>query len=103
MYEEFIDAIHNKKKIRVTFYSKKDETYVTRLCAPMDFGPHARFPDKGDRYHIWDYEGSSGPHQAPLDPEQIQSIDVLDEEFDPSEFVTWETNWFIPRDWGPYS
>ena len=103
MLEEFIDAIHQKKKIIVTFFSKKDEVIVVRTCAPMDFGPHKRFPDKGDRYQVWDYDGSSGPHPAPLDPDQVQSIEVMDEEFDPSEFVTWDTDWIIQRDWGPYS
>ena len=103
MYQEFIEAIHQKKKIRVTYFSKKDNATISRLCAPMDYGPHKRFPDKGDRFHVWDYEGSAGPHPAPLDPEQVQRIEVLDDTFDPADFVTWETDWVIPRDWGQYS
>jgi hypothetical protein len=100
MEEDFISAIHNKNKIRITYFSKKDNGYVTRLCAPMDIGPHKRFPDKGDRYHVWDYDGSNGPHPSSLEPDQIRSIEALDEDFDPSEFVTWETDWTIARDWG---
>jgi len=27
---------------------------------------------------------------------------MLDEAFGPSEFLTWQTGWIIPRDWGQY-
>jgi hypothetical protein len=33
-------------------------------------------------------------------------MDILDEYFEPAEFVTWNTRtspWFITRDWGAYS
>jgi len=39
MKDEFIDAIHSKNKIRLTFHSKEDRQELTRTCAPMDYGP----------------------------------------------------------------
>lgn len=103
MEENFIQAIHNKKKAIITYYSKKDNAPVRRQCAPLDIGPHARYPDKGDYYFIWDYDGSDKAHPVPKKAEDIISLEILDEEFDPSEFITWDTNWTIPRDWGKYS
>ena len=99
----FIQGIHDKKKIRLTFLSKEDEAILVRLCAPMDFGPSSRAKVKVDRYHSWDYESDTGPHTLSLLPNQIKSIDLTDEEFDPAEFVEWTPNWLVSRDWGIYS
>ncbi len=56
MRDKFIDAIHSRSKIMLTFYSKEDNATITRLTAPMDFGPSRRAHDKSDRFHFWDYE-----------------------------------------------
>lgn len=103
MKDEFIASIHSKSKIRVTFFSKEDGHALSRVCAPMDFGPSRRAADKSDRFHMWDYESDTKNHTLSLLPDQIQSIEVLPEHFDPAEFITWQTNWFVLRDWGQYS
>jgi hypothetical protein len=71
----------------------------------MDYGPSSFAKNKADRYHFWDYDSDSpgGRHTLSLLPEQVVSIVELDEPFDPAEFVTWETNWHYPRDWGKLS
>lgn len=99
----FIQAIYDKKKIRVSFYSKEDRDIVIRICAPMDYGPSRRAKDKSDRFHMWDYESDTEQHTLSLKPEQISGIEMLEETFEPSEFVTWQTDWIVPRDWGQYS
>lgn len=99
----FIQAIYCKKKIKVSFYSKEDEEVIIRICAPMDYGPSRRTIDKSDRFHMWDYESDTEHNTLSLKPEQISNIEVLEETFEPSEFVTWQTNWIVPRDWGQYS
>ena len=102
-HDAFIKAIHAMRKLSIAFYSAKDNCIVTRTVAPMDFGPHARFKDKSDRYHAWDFTSPSGPHTEPLEANQIQSIETLVETFEPSDFVTWAPKWHIPRDWGSLS
>lgn len=52
MRDKFIDAIHSCLKIQLTFYSKEDNATITRLTAPMDFGPSRRAHDKSDRFHF---------------------------------------------------
>lgn len=36
--EQFIQAIHSKHKIRLSFFSKEDGRVLVRKCAPMDYG-----------------------------------------------------------------
>lgn len=103
MQTRFIAAIRSKQKVRLTFYSREDRHILVRTCAPMDYGPSRRATDKSDRFHFWDYDSDTEVHTLSLLPIQIQSIDVLDQVFDPSEFVTWTPNWFISRDWGALS
>ena len=104
--DDFIAAIRAKKKVRVTFFSKEDRGILVRKCAPMDYGPSRKTKAKGDRYHVWDYESDAKEHSLSLKPGQIQRIEILEESFEPSEFVTWDigqTPWFVSRDWGIYS
>lgn len=103
MRDDFIGAIHSKNKIRLTFYSKEDGHAITRICAPMDYGPSRRATNKDDRYHLWDYESDRKTHTLSLLPEQVISIEVLKDGFTPSEFVNWQTNWIVQRDWGIFS
>lgn len=104
MFKEiFINAIHEKVKVKVTFFSKEDSGHLVRTCAPMDYGPSRKVKKKDDRYHMWDYDSDSGSHTLSLPVEQIKNIEILGETFNPAEFVTWRTNWSIARDWGKFS
>lgn len=106
MKNEFIAAIHAKRKVSVTFHSKEDGGTITRVCAPMDYGQGARIKDGLDRFHLWDYFPDDGkkPHPLLLLQTSIQSLVVLTETFDPAEFVTWPViSWHVPRAWGQYS
>ncbi|WP_081609391.1 hypothetical protein [Zestomonas thermotolerans] len=103
MKDEFVQAIQSKNKVRLTFHSKEDGRPLVRVCAPMDYGPSRRAKDKSDRFHLWDYESDSAQHVLSLLPNQVIRVEVLPELFDPAEFVTWDTQWFVQRDWGHYS
>lgn len=103
MPTNFIKAIHDNKKVRVTFFSKQDNNILVRTCAPMDYGPKSNAHDKSNRFHLWDYDSDSTQHTLSLLPIQIKKIETLQEEFNPAEFVTWKTNWIIKRNWGIYS
>lgn len=102
-HDIFISAIHSLNKVRVTFFSHKDGADVTRTCAPMDFGPKAKENPPKDRYHLWDFSSPSGAHTESLEANKIHSILILDEVFDPEDFVTWTPNWHVSRDWGRFS
>lgn len=108
MKAEFIAAIHAKRKMRVTFNSKEDDGPITRVCAPMDYGPSNKFKDGIDRFHVWDYfpDGGKNPHPIAIEPSQVRSMVTLDEIFSPAEFITWNTAqspWHVQRNWGQCS
>lgn len=103
MLTNFKDAVLNRKMIRLTFYSKQDNSRLTRLCAPMDYAPSSRASDKTPRFHFWDFESDTKNHTLSLLQDQIIEMEFTNIEFNPSEFVTWKTNWTIVRDWGVYS
>lgn len=106
MHNSFIQAIHDKKKIELHFFSKEDGRVIVRKCAPMDFGPSRRAKIPTDRYHLWDYESDEKQHNLPLLPNQIKEMKILDETFDPAEFIHWPfvpKSWHVQRDWGQFS
>ncbi len=101
--EDFLTALHGMKKIRVTFRAVGDGEVKVRTCAPMDYGPSKKAKDGNDKFHMWDYDSSEGAHTLSINPEQVISIEILEEEFDPEEFVTWSPSWIVERDWGDFS
>ena len=105
-HTDVIKAIQDRHEVLVIFPSKDDQGQVLRRrCAPMDYGAGRISKAQEKRYHFWDFESDSGTnHNLSLTAEQISSVEVLDSTFDPATFVTWETNWHVPRDtWGQYS
>jgi hypothetical protein len=103
MRDKFIGAIRSRNKIRLTFHSKEDGRPLVRVCAPMDYGPSSRAHDKSDRFHSWDYDSDTVRHTLSLLSDQVISIEVLSDTFDPAEFVSWTPKWIVERDWGAYS
>ena len=106
-HKSFIEAIKEKKKVSVRFYSKADSGVIDLVCAPLDYGPGPGPPDGVNRYWFWDYTSNGGSHVLTLLPEQVLDLSVLGLPFDPAGFgappPTCPQTWSIPRDWGTAS
>ena len=87
-HNRFIDAIHEKKKVCVRFYSKADSGLLDRVCAPMDYGPGGGTNDGLNRYWLWDYASETGSYTLGLVPQQIVDLQVLGEVFDPAKLAS---------------
>ena len=98
-HPRFIEALHEKKKVRVRFYSEADSGVLDRVCAPMDYGPGDKITDGLNRYWLWDYASNTGSHTLGLLPQQIVDLQVLGEVFDPAHLEVRPQQWTIPRDW----
>jgi hypothetical protein len=98
-HKEFIEAIQEKKKVCLRFYSIADSGVIDLVCAPMDYGPGGATPDGVNRYWLWDYSSNTGSPALGLLPEQVLDIRILGETFDPAEFGAPPPTWSIPRDW----
>ena len=90
-HDRFIEAIKERKKVSVRFYSKADSGVLDRVCAPMDYGPGGSVNDGLNRYWLWVYASNTGSHLLGLMPKQIVELQVIGEEFDPREFIVGQT------------
>ena len=99
-HPRFIEAINEKKKVSVRYYSKADSGVLDRVCAPLDYGPGGEIADGLNRYWLWNYADNTGTRLLGLLPQQIVDLQVLGEVFNPADFGVRPSPWFIPRDWG---
>lgn len=103
MNEKFVQAINQKKLVLLKFDSNEKGT-ITRMCVPYDFGPSRRYKDGLNRYHFYDLDSPSSNHNLSILPSQIIDIEILENRFEPKDYVTWNPiKWFLKRDWGAYS
>ena len=102
MNETFLNAINQMMILRITFNSYEKGT-ITRTCIPFDFGPSRKYKDGLDRYHFYDLDSPEGSHTLSILPEQVISITLTKDNFEPGEYINWKTNWITKRDWGKYS
>jgi hypothetical protein len=100
-HKQFIEAIKEKKKVCLRFYSRADSAVIDLVCAPTDYGPGAGIQDGVNRYWFWDYTSNTGSPTLGLLPEQVLDIRVLGEVFEPAELGARPPTWSIPRDWRP--
>lgn len=102
-HKQFIEAINDKHKVCLRFYSRADSEVIDLVCAPIDYGPGAGVQDGVNRYWLWDYSSNTGSPLLGLLPEQVLDIRVLAEVFDPAELRAPGSTWSVPRDWRPPS
>jgi hypothetical protein len=102
-HKQFIEAIKEKNKVCLRFYSKADSGTIDLVCAPTDYGPGAVVQDGVNRYWFWDYTSNTGSPNLSLLPEQVLDIRVLGQAFDPKDVSEPWPTWSIPRDWRPPS
>ncbi len=103
MLDVFLQGIHEKKYLLVDFIAKEDGLLRNRKCVPFDYGESRRYKDTEDRFHFLDLNSPSGSHTLSILPEQVKRIELVNEVFEPSEYVTWNPNWIVSRDWGMQS
>jgi hypothetical protein len=98
-HKQFIEAINDKHKVCLRFYSLADRGVIDRVCAPMDYGPGGGAQDGVNRYWFWDYTRNTGAFSLGLLPEQVLDVRVLGEGFEAADFGAFPPTWSIPRDW----
>jgi hypothetical protein len=91
-HKQFIEAIKEKNKVCLRFYSTADSGVIDLVCAPMDYGPGADARDGVNRYWFWDYSSNTGSRTLGLLPEQVLDLRILGQLFDPADFNAAPTN-----------
>lgn len=101
-HDLFLQAIHEKRLVELTFDSF-EKGRITRRCVCYDYAPSKKYKDGLVRYHFFDLDSPDGNHNLSILAHQIKVIEVLEQNFDPGDFVKWKTNWSVKRDWGIHS
>lgn len=83
----FVEAIRDKKKVRLTFLSEERGDSTKKLCGPVFYSASVVEKDLGC-YCLWDFESNTGNHFLALSPSQIVSMELTKEPFDLVEFFT---------------
>jgi hypothetical protein len=102
----FLDALASRRRLSVRFFSRKAGKELTRVCAPLDYGPLRGALTPTDHYQLWDLEGKKKPHNLALLESEILEMTPLDETFDPAAIITWAFKpgaWSVARDWAEFS
>lgn len=102
----FADAIQRKRLVLLKFKTLGDGQMLQRKCAPLDIAPSRRSKTKNNKFHLWDFESCEQNHVLSINPDQIIDFKILDEQFKPEDFITWDTlsrPWSVKRDWGTHS
>lgn len=98
-HPQFLDAIRDKKLVRLVFYSLADGGTVDRECAPLDYGPTPGTDDPLNRYWVWDHANTAGANPLGLISDQIVSVQVLGKDFIPHDLGLAARSWCVARDW----
>lgn len=101
-HAQFLDAIRERKLIRISYYSRPDAGTVDRECAPLDYGPDPAVGDGLNRYWVWDLATTAGTNPLGLVPEQIVSVHILGKDFEPGILPIGIRSWHVPREWGTH-
>jgi hypothetical protein len=101
-YVKFIQAIKDKKKVKITLETR-DEGVVERVCIPFDFGANKKYKDGLERYYFNALDSSDGRKDLAVLESKLLTVEVLPEHFDPEDYITWDPNWILKRNWGIYS
>jgi len=101
-YVKFILAVKDKKVVKITIETK-EEGPVTRTCIPFDFGANKKYKDGLDRYYFYALDSPDGRKDLPILENKLISLEILKDKFEPEDYVTWDPNWILKRDWGSYS
>jgi hypothetical protein len=102
----FLDAIATKRRLSVRFFHRKEGREMTRVCAPLDFGPLRGAREPVEMYQLWDLEAKRKPFNLALAESEVLEMTVLDETFEPASIITWAFKpnaWHVARDWAEFS
>jgi len=105
-HEVFLEALAAKRRVSLRFFSKKEGREKTRVCAPLDYGPLRGASEPVPHYQLWDLEAKRKPLNIAVTAEDVRSVTILEETFDPAAIITWSFKpnaWHVARDWGAFS
>ncbi len=90
-HDVFTQAVENRKKVILTYFSGQQFLYLTRLCVPVQFSSSG-MENSSKCYYFWDSEADVGERLLALKPSQITYMELSDEIFDPADYIVPEAD-----------
>jgi hypothetical protein len=90
-HDIFIQAVTNRKKVILTYYSGIKKFYLTVICVPLRYS----LPDSNggpENYYFWDEVADIGKRLLELSPSQMVLMQISDETYNPSDFICSEAS-----------
>jgi len=85
-HNKFVQAVKDRRKVIVTYFSGEYSLYLTKLCVPLQYSPPSGGEDS-DCYYLWDPEGDIGTRVLALPPSQVMYMELSDDTFKPDEYI----------------
>jgi hypothetical protein len=85
-HDIFIQGIQQKKRLNLSFFSRKSLRNLLRQCAPLHYSKGYIEGDGLDCYYIWDFEATNGSNFLSLPPSQIVMMELVEETFNIEDF-----------------
>jgi hypothetical protein len=86
----FIQGIEQKKKLRLTFFSREHFRKLLRQCAPLYYSKRQIEGDGLDSYYLWDFEATKGSRFLALPSSQIVTMELTEDTFNMEDFSSHE-------------
>lgn len=85
-HDIFIQGIQQKKRLKMSFFSRKNLQNMVRQCAPLHYSKGQVEGDDLDCYYIWDFEAAKGSRFLSLPPSQIDTMELAEDTFNVEDF-----------------
>ena len=83
----FIRAYKEKKKVLLTYFGGEYNLSNTKLCVPIQYINSNSKLECDSYYFFWDEEAEVGDRLFGLSPEDIISLEVSDDNFNPNDYI----------------
>ena len=85
-HDIFIQGIKQKKRLKLSYFSRKNLQNMVRQCAPLHYSKGQVEGDDLDCYYIWDFEVAKGSGFLSLQPSQIVTMELAEDTFNLEDF-----------------
>ena len=90
-HDTFVQAVKDRKKIILTYFSGVQKLDLTILCIPVRYSPPVS-QGGSEWYCFWDPEADVGERVLRLESSRIRYIELSDEPFDLADYAISEAN-----------
>ena len=82
----FLKAQEEHKKLLLTYYSEKDNLFLTKLCVPILYVQEI-IKNGPEFFYFWDDESDTGDKLFGLPSSEIKCLEPTEEIYEPKDYI----------------